>query len=76
MSIQQIECPLCRGSRACPECDGFGENDLTFPGTEHGYESYVDPVLELCFRCQGQGECPRCYGEGQIYLPTDHQVEK
>lgn len=61
------ECPLCKGRRACPECDGFGEHECPeCRGRDEECISCSGIGSMICPHCQGQGVCPRCRGEGTI----------
>lgn len=62
-----MECPLCRGRRSCPECDGFGEHVCpTCHGEDQECSLCQGKGVESCHHCQGRGTCPRCRGEGEI----------
>jgi len=65
--VDEVECPMCRGNRSCPECDGLGEvtcDACDGRGTDceqcHGEGRYI------CRPCDGTGACPRCKGEGEM----------
>ncbi len=62
-----MECPMCKGNRSCPECDGIGEVVCdACGGKSGGCEQCKDLGHYVCRPCNGSGECPRCDGEGMI----------
>jgi DnaJ-class molecular chaperone len=61
------ECPLCKGRRSCPECDGLGEHPCSAcVGDNESCPTCDGTGAEPCLHCKGQGICPRCRGEGEI----------
>jgi len=65
-------CPMCRGLRSCPECDGLGDD--TCPecrGSGNGCDQCQGSGRVVCKPCRGSGACPRCGGEGEIELATE-----
>ena len=71
-----MECPMCKGRRSCPECDGIG--DVTCPDCDGlGCESCLSSGARPCPPCQGTGVCPRCKGEGAVQTQgvRDHLYE-
>ncbi|HEU4758663.1 MAG TPA: hypothetical protein VFT91_01660 [Dehalococcoidia bacterium] len=58
-------CPLCRGSRNCPECDGLGA--VTCGECDgQGCPACEQLGVRPCLPCDASGVCPRCKGEGEI----------
>ena len=47
-------CAECGGSRACDECDGYGQS--------------IDGVE--CGECSGSGVCPYCWGHVDLSTET------
>lgn len=53
---ENYECPSCKGSGKCIECNGTGKNDAS------------SPVFRAfgCRLCDKTGKCPGCGGDGTI----------
>lgn len=63
----KVECPMCKGNRSCPECDGLGEVVCdACQGRGGGCEQCGGTSRYVCKPCDGSGVCPRCKGEGSI----------
>ncbi len=62
-----MECPMCKGDRSCPECDGIGEVVCDACGGKGGHcEQCKGLGHYVCRPCDGSGTCPRCKGEGKV----------
>jgi DnaJ-class molecular chaperone len=61
MSVREITCPVCGGSRyvKCPDCDGQGGEEKTYGGETKWYP---------CPYCNGTGRkiCSNCNGWGTV----------
>ena len=65
-----MKCPMCRGARSCPECDGLGAIVCeTCAGKAGDCEQCHGEGRYACQPCDGSGACPRCKGEGEIEEP-------
>ena len=62
-----MECPMCKGDRSCPECDGIGEVTChACGGTGSACGQCKGLGRCVCWPCDGSGACPRCKSKGQI----------
>lgn len=65
--VDEVKCPMCRGSRSCPECDGLGEEICSVcGGGSPDCEQCNGEGRYVCRPCDGSGACPRCKGTGEI----------
>ena len=64
-----MECPMCKGRRSCPECDGLGDVICdACDGSPVDCEQCAGTGRYVCKPCDGSGACPRCKGQGEIEL--------
>jgi hypothetical protein len=62
-----MECPMCKGNRSCPECDGIGDLVCDACGSKGGDCEQCKGLGHcVCRPCDGSGACPLCNGEGKI----------
>lgn len=55
------DCPKCKGTGICQECDGEGEVTVERYAPPHALEQNLADVE--CPKCDGDGECRECEQE-------------
>lgn len=80
--MERTICPVCKGSKKCPNCDGKGYKmeKVSILGTAPWKLELTGRAYEIkrkiCRTCQGDGLCPECHGTGFIDDPRQEFFEQ
>lgn len=80
--MERTICPVCKGSKKCPECNGKGYKmkKVSILATSPWKLELTASAYEIkrmpCYICQGDGLCPECHGTGFLDDPKQEIFEQ